>query len=249
MSKLEGPMEQIYFAGRVNVRFHSFHCDIKYFTTEPLDDLSYVICSILDTDQQQQFSLNAMGELLGFSMRYGEDLTGHNLYRDNQEIAIFKRLLNQVVDKHLIVIENEIIRLTNLGQHAIKNKCQYYFHSGVINLLEFADIHSNMPMALKMFPLAKECLVRSAVTTSNRYWPKDYEIDSILSYHPNQLSIRLNNLIDNPLSIFTSEQRELFDVVNIPMLFGLTKKGETYRLFVRNKRGHLPRLQHFSMKR
>lgn len=237
MSKLEEPMEQIYFAGKINVRFHSFHCDIKYFTTEPLDDLSYVICSILDTDQRQQFSLNAMGELLGFSMRYGEDLTGHKLYRDNQEIAIFKRLLNQVVDKHLIVIEDEIIRLTKLGQHAIINKCQYHFYYGIINLLEFADIHSKMPTALKMLPLAKECLVYSSVTTTDKYWPKDDEIDSILSYHPNQLSIRLNNLIDNPLNIFTSERRELFDVVNIPMLFGLTKKGETYRLFVRNQEG------------
>lgn len=44
-----------------------FICDVEYFTTEPLNDLFYVICSILNSNGGS-YNKRSLGVLLGFCM-------------------------------------------------------------------------------------------------------------------------------------------------------------------------------------
>ena len=44
-----------------------YTCDVAYFTEEPLDDLSFVICSILKTNKGV-YDKRELGILLGFSL-------------------------------------------------------------------------------------------------------------------------------------------------------------------------------------
>ena len=44
-----------------------YSCNVAYYTEEPLDDLYYVICSILSTNDGC-YDKRSLGTLLGFSM-------------------------------------------------------------------------------------------------------------------------------------------------------------------------------------
>ena len=90
-----------------------FTCDVEYFTEEPLDDLSFVICSVLQA-QNKVYDKRSMGVLLGFSLTNVNSKDGHMVYYDAAESSLFNDLLKQVEAEHLIKVENDTIFLTCL---------------------------------------------------------------------------------------------------------------------------------------
>ena len=227
--------ENIIFTGNIDVDLHSYKCDVEYFTIEPIDDLSFVMCSILTTNKSGTFPFCAMGELLGFAMRTGDDMIGRKIYRDEQEISLFKGMLKMLFEKRMITFDENDVHLTNLGRISFRTKCLYKFLRGEVNLFEFADIKSKMPIALKMFPLAKEAAIFSSIKYKGYFWPNDDNVEDILAYNPSQLAIRLNNLLETPLNIFDASQSELFDEIAKPMTFSLINTVKGYKLSVWSK--------------
>ena len=77
-------------------------CDVAYFTEEPLDDLFYVICSILDSTEDKCYDKRSLGILLGFSVT-NQELGGKNeVYYDVAEVRIFEDIIAKVAEEHLI---------------------------------------------------------------------------------------------------------------------------------------------------
>lgn len=71
-----------------------YTCDVEYFTEEPLDDLSFVICSILQT-HDGEYDKRELGILLGFSLS-DYQLEGEYIrYYDVAERKIFEDLLKK----------------------------------------------------------------------------------------------------------------------------------------------------------
>lgn len=92
-------------------------CKVAYYTEEPLEDLYFVICSILAMNEGH-YDKKSLGILLGFSM--ANDKTDHpqKVYYDVAEVRMFEDILKKVENEQLIKInksENEII-LTRLGE-------------------------------------------------------------------------------------------------------------------------------------
>ena len=73
-------------------------CDVAYFTEEPLDDLYFVICSILNSTENKSYDKRSLGLLLGFSV-INQDLGDYRTYYDTAELKMYEDILAKVVMK------------------------------------------------------------------------------------------------------------------------------------------------------
>lgn len=222
--------EQNRYIGELPLTMRSFQCDVQYFTKESIDDLSFVILSILDSDDNGQYSFDALGELLGFAIRDGEDLIGNKRYRDEQEIGLLKSILKKLENLRLLVFSDTTVKMTNLGRISINNKCIYHFHNAHMELREFSEIRSSLPLSLRMFPYAKELGILGYNRQLQSFWPDDKEVESIISSRPSQLAMRLNNLQPNFYHIFMAKQADLYDEIEVMFQFQLDYDDAEYNI-------------------
>ena len=104
-------------------------CDVEFYTEEPLNDLYFVICSILDTNDGTYDKIS-LGILLGFSM-FNQNNDGNNeIYYDVAEVRLFEDILTEVEKEHLIKITDTNILLTNLGKISLIENKHYKFYKG-----------------------------------------------------------------------------------------------------------------------
>ena len=132
-----------------------FVCDIKYFTEEPLDDLYFVICSILNTNGGGSFDKHSLGILLGFSVSDLELEGAYETYYDRAEEKILEDILIKTESEHLIRIKDDYIFLTELGRISIQEKKHYHFFAGTQDVYEHT-LKSEYPTAMLMFPFFKD---------------------------------------------------------------------------------------------
>lgn len=97
-------------------------CEVSFFTEEPLDDLYYVICSILDSNEGGYYDKRSLGVLLGFCMSNSGSGGEHEMYYDVAEVRIFEDILSKVENEHLIEVRNHDIFLTDLGRISVKER-------------------------------------------------------------------------------------------------------------------------------
>ena len=130
-----------------------YSCDVAYYTEEPLDDLYYVICSILATNEGQ-YDKRSLGIILGFSMTDFEKEGKHEVYYDVAEVRMFEDILKKVEEEHLIKINEteHLIALTKLGEISLNHLKHYQFFTGTQDVYEHSMLKSELPTAMLMFP-------------------------------------------------------------------------------------------------
>ena len=121
------------------LKMRSYRCAVNYYTFEDIDDLTYVILTILDTNEEGQFTIDALGELLGFAVRNGEDIHGNKIYRDEQEISLLIGILKRLEKLRLLIYKEDLVQMTRLGRLTINSKVVYHFHHAYMELREFED--------------------------------------------------------------------------------------------------------------
>ena len=156
-----------------------FVCDVGFFIEEPLDDLCYVICSILNTKGGYD-TKHDLGILLGFSMAYQNEGEETVVYYDKTEVRVFEDLLAKVQSEHLIRVVKEDIFLTNLGRISVSEKKHYSFYKGTKSLYEHLKIKTDTPIPMMMFPFYNDMGIFTDLKIGNKYWPVDDVIERII---------------------------------------------------------------------
>ena len=193
-------------------------CDVGFFLEEPLDDLCFVICSILNTKGGYDTKRD-LGILLGFSMSYQNEGENTVVYYDKSEVHVFEDLLAKVQAEHLIRVVKDDVFLTNLGRISVSENKHYSFYRGTKSLYEHLKIKTDTPIAMMMFPFYNDMGIFTPLQTGNKYWPDDDVIESIIYPEPNQLIKRLENQSKDVANIYYAELRPYFDIetVKVPI--------------------------------
>lgn len=219
--------EYIYSA-RTKWGLKKYICDVAYYTEEPLEDLYYVICSILATTEDKSYDKRSLGLLLGFAVSE-QELDGiHIVYYDVAEAKIFDDILSKVEQEHLIKIENTKIVLTTLGEISLKEGKHYHFFTGTQNVYEHSKMKSEMPMAMLMFPFYYDMGIYSSIKTKEQIWPGDDEFRSIIYYKNDPLKKRLENQSKQKSNVYFAELQDYYDLETIKVPVNLFKYGEDY---------------------
>lgn len=205
-----------------------YTCDIKYYTEEPLDDLYFVICSILNLAEDKRQNKCGLGILLGFAVKNQEDEKGHKIYYDKAEEKLFEDILRLVENEHLIRVEGDVVSLTELGRISLKERKHYKFFSGRQEIYEHSAVNSNTPMSLQMFPFYADMGISTSVKTDTAIWPEDHGIEKIIYYENDQLKKRLELQSKEKSNIYFAEEQKYFEIEVKKVPIKLYKRGYEY---------------------
>ena len=205
-----------------------FACDVEYFTEEPLDDLFYVICSIVASTDDGRYDKRSLGLLLGFGMTNQMSGDKCEVYYDKAEVQIFEDLLAKVAEEHLISIKDNNICITELGRISLREGKHYRFYTGCQNVYEHSTLKSELPTSLLMFPFHNDMGIYSELQTKKQIWPNDEDIPSAIYYKNEQLIKRLELNSRHPINIYSAKMQEYFDNEVRKTPVKLYKYGEEY---------------------
>ena len=114
----------------------------------PVNEIDEAICNLIKIDGGVM-TLTKLGFILGFAM---DDLLVNKevrFYKDDSEINVFINILKNLVDYHLIEIDDQNATLTSWGEWAIEHKQKFKFYSGSINL----HTHLNFEVNSDFYPV------------------------------------------------------------------------------------------------
>lgn len=207
---------------------HKYVCNVAYFTEEPLDDLYYVICSILDSTEEKCYDKGSLGILLGFGVTTQEKEGKTDVYYDVAEARLFEDILKKVEKEHLIKIDENIIQLTVLGLISLKEGKHYKFFSGTQDLYEHSMLRSEYPLALQMFPFYIDMGIYTSIKTKKQIWPEDKDVAACIYFQNDQLKKRLELQSKEKNNIYYAEIQEYFDFEVRKVPVKLFKHAEEY---------------------
>lgn len=213
-----------------------YTCDVEYFTEEPLDDLSFVICSILQT-HDGEYDKRELGILLGFSLS-DYQLEGEYIrYYDVAERKIFEDLLKKIEDEHLIDVCENSLRLTGLGEISVKNNTHYQFYKGTQGIYEHLKLKTLSQDEMEAFPFYEDMGFYINVEDSKQFWPEDELCASIINGKSDSLieRLRLNSSIQ--YHIYQANKQEYFDLENKNVEIKLYHNQSTYFIEVMGRNG------------
>ena len=203
-------------------------CEVSFFTEEPLDDLYYVICSILDSNEGGYYDKRSLGVLLGFCMSNSGSGGEHEMYYDVAEVRIFEDILSKVENEHLIEVRNHDIFLTDLGRISVKERKHYRFYVGTQDVYEHSALKSETPIAMLMFPFYNDMGIFTELKTRKQIWPEDEDIEKIIYSQGNQLIKRLELHSRQFPKIYNAVLQEYFDLEVKKIPVNLYQSGEEY---------------------
>lgn len=198
------------YASPIKWGLKKYICSVSYYKTEPIDDLSWVICSVLNINGGS-YEKRSLGVLLGFSMMdvVVDDKT--TSYVDIAEINLFEDILKRIENEHLIQVSESYVNLTKLGKVALEEKKLFYFYNGYKNLYEHLSLKSSKS-DLKYYPFYKDLGIATVLSNDGQYWPDDDLIPEII--HPKESSLLERLLLQSNQNnnIFKASQGEYFDI-------------------------------------
>lgn len=218
------------YSGLVKWGLKRYACRVSYYTTEPLRDLDYVICSIIASSPSGIYDKCSLGIMLGFSMVDNQP----EVYYDKSEVLLFEDILALVEEDHLISIQENNVAITELGRISLENNTMYRFFRGWQDIYEHLKFSYPDPDVLLMFPFFKDMGIHTSLQKGPQYWPEDNEISSIIGREPSQLIKRINLLSAENNNIYEAEKEKYFDIDIKKVPVKLFSRNETYFIVVYN---------------
>ena len=209
-------------------------CDVAYFTEEPLDDLYYVICSIVASSENGCYDKKGLGILLGFSLANHNIDGKQDMYYDVAESRMFDDILDKVKNEHLIQINDDEISITQLGRISLNEGKHYRFYNGTQEIYEHFMLKSKLPMSMLMFPFFNDMGISTELKTKYQIWPDDEEIDEIIYHKTDQLKKRIELQSKEKANIYFANLQEYFDVETKIVPVQLFKDSDNYFPIIMN---------------
>lgn len=205
---------------------HSVRCRKVYGTSEKDE----IICNLISSEGGI-ISLESIGFMLGFAM---DDLLLNDeirFHKDFSEISVLKKILNELEEFHLVLIEDQNITLTKWGQFAIEYKQKFKFFRGVIDL----HSHLNFKIAAEYFPIRFADLdLYSKVNLLKEISPYDIP-DTLTAF--TQLSIAYSSRCRDNINLILDYVEDTFlnknEIVN-DVILNLSTDRQTLEVFYRD---------------
>lgn len=203
-----------------------YDCSVLYFTEEPLNDLFFVVCSLLQS-KGGEFNKRSLALTLGFSV---VDLSQqqNKTYYDIAEERLFDDIIKRVANEHLIIEKDETLYLTELGRISLKEEKHYRFFKGTQNVFEHLKVNTDMPMALQMFPFYDDMGIYSKLQMSRQIWPDDNACHAIIYHKTSPLIKRLEKQSKDIANVYGAILSEYFDVDSRQVRINLYKENGNY---------------------
>lgn len=186
-------------------------CNVEYFTEEPLEDLYYVICSILEGNNGF-YDKRSLGVLLGFCVNDQFEDDKQVVYYDAAEVKMFEDILAKVESQHLIKISDNRVLITNLGRISVLEKKHYQFFVGSQAMYEHSSLKSDTPIKLLMFPFYRDMGISTNLDTTRQIWPDDDDIQNKIYFTSDELMRRLELQSKTPAQIYKAELQPYYDL-------------------------------------
>lgn len=137
------------------------HCSIYLYNDVPCTDVDYIICSTLSINGGQ-LTYNELATILGFNV-IDDFKVDPKRYADAAECEIFESLIKAVKDDDIIIIEGEFIRLSELGEFALKNNHKRLFFKGECDFIENLNIQVSEPYS---FPFVEALAIKTKINAN-----------------------------------------------------------------------------------
>lgn len=213
-----------------------YTCNVEYYTEEPLPDLDFVVCSVIASADEGVYDRRSLGVILGFSIVDNQP----EYYYDKAEDKLLGDLLEIVQNHRLIIIEDDVVRITNLGRISLKNNTLYHFHRGSQDIYEHLNIKYEYQEALLMFPFNKDMGITTELRHKSSFWPDDSEIPTIIGKRPGELIKRIKSHSTYDNHIFYAELEPYFDFESRNVQIKLYQKDGDYLPVVYNAESIAP---------
>lgn len=204
-----------------------YDCEVLYITEEPLNDLYFVVCSLL-LSNGGQYNKRQLALKLGFSVVDFSQESNNRIYYDVAEERLFDDIIKRVVNEHLIFEKDETLFLTDLGRISLNEERHYRFFKCTQNLFEHLKVSSDMPEALLMFPFYEDMGIYSKLQASQTIWPEDSDCQTIIYHKTSPLIQRLEKQSKEFVNVYGANISEYFDFASHHVQINLYKKDGEY---------------------
>lgn len=200
---------ELIYSATIKWGVKKYNCTVAFYKTEPLEDLYWVICSILNTNGGT-YAKDSLGVLLGFSMMTFESGNTTTMYRDKAEIHLFNDILQRVEEQHLISISDTEVRLTELGIISLEQNKHFTFFKGNQTIYEHLSLKSS-DSDLKDFPFYKDMGIYTLLEEGLQYWPEDESIRDTIFSKQSPVINRLHLQSNIHYNIYQADEGKYFD--------------------------------------
>ena len=198
------------YSSQTRLELKKYNCRVFYYTKNDLEDVYFVICSIVKK-KNGLYDKNSLGVLLGFGIYDNETDGKQTVYYDPAEKKLFENILEEVAGQHLIVVDGDSVALTNLGRISVETNTHYHFHSGYQFLYEHSSLRTGNEGNLAYFPFYEDLGVFSQISSSTGIWPNDDEIEDIINGPKSALVERLGLQSNTSVNMYAAEMLPLYD--------------------------------------
>jgi hypothetical protein len=208
------------------LKIEEVKCDVRYYEEYPLDDVSAIV---LDEVYENGGSIDMLELAAGMGFSIEDDFNAFpKKYKDNSEFALFKSLIDSILDWSLISIANECISITELGNIAQKTRKKFKFHSGEKALLICDDIEKDNGALLSYY---SEFGVSPKIENESNILVENLILKECFKDNKDILVAALNLQAEHNLTIFHGSKSKYFTFSSLPIdVILISDRGEYYPL-------------------
>ena len=191
-------------------------CEVFLYEDVSCSDIDTIICTTLHY-HNGVLPAEELASILGFNVKDDFDCNPKR-YKDDAEISIFNKLLSSLKKDELIEDEEDIIKLTSLGEFSVRNSKKRLFYKAECRFFENFSLKSCDENA---FPFRKELSISTTIQNKKRV--SYYNALSIYDIDP-QIKEEEKGLV-NALREQTPEGTNIFSALLIKNNFLIESEG------------------------
>lgn len=206
----------------------SIVCDVKYSESYPLNNISYVFLSIINSNDGK-IDRVALASILGFNI--ADDLDGDiKRYKDDGEELIFNNFVNFVSSWGLIKYLkcNKIIQITPIGEVALETGLEYKFFSARKELLVHRSLSTLDSEDNLFYPFDLELGISTEVQASISMKYSDVSVETWLNVEKSTLIKRLEKSTAEVCNYFDATETTRLTLSSVDISIDLYKNGNDY---------------------
>lgn len=138
-------------------------CEVFLYEDVSCSDIDTIICTTLHY-HNGVLPAEELASILGFNVKDDFDCNPKR-YKDDAEISIFNKLLSSLKKDELIEDEEDIIKLTSLGEFSVRNSKKRLFYKAECRFFENFSLKSCDENA---FPFRKELSISTTIQNKKR---------------------------------------------------------------------------------
>lgn len=204
-------------------------CAVRFYKTEDLSELELVLLRLISSLESNKITKEDIALTLGFDVAE-KTFGDKRFYRDQAEVSLFNSMIDSIFKWHLAVEESDsvdqcfeensgseeseeanektslkeeaikYIRLTGLGNKALKMNCKFSFYEGKKRLLENVN-KSELSIDTVDFPFYSELCFYSEIT----------DVKVVTDFNPDEINIEYTDDLIKRINLQSNKTTNVFE--------------------------------------